>query len=103
MTGRLKPPKDPEKKRAPVLYKFVSYPLCVAFSLLMFIAVFFIAIPCINQYAVIMFGDTMERLLVYYPSFICLDIAVGAFGIWITFLAVSGFTAFCRKHLRSSK
>ena len=92
-----------DNRRDPVLYKFVAYPICVVLAVVMFVAVLFVAIPCINQYAVVMFGDTIERLLVYYPSFLCLDIAVAAMGIWITFLAITGITGFCKKHLRSSK
>lgn len=84
-------------------YKFVAYPICLILAVAMFIVVFFVVIPCINQYALVVFGDTMERLLVYYPTFICFDIIVAALGIWLTFTMISGITSFCRRHIRSSR
>lgn len=84
-------------------YKFVAYPVCVILAVLAFAGEFFFVMPVINSYAVYAFGATIESLLIYYPSFICLDIATAVFAIWLTFSLINVITGFCKKHIKSRK
>lgn len=89
--------KAPEKK--PFAYKMVAYPVCTVLAIAIFIIEFFIIIPVINHYALVVFGTSAEQLLTYYPTFICFDLMTAAGSIWLSFSLINGITGFCKKHM----
>lgn len=94
---------DQEHVRSGGLYRFVSYPLCIVFALFMFVVIFYVLIPTVNRYCVITFDESLEQLLIWYPTFIILDVVLAGIGIWLTARVISGFTGFCRRHIGKRK